>query len=78
MNEYIFKWGKYKGRAISDVLEIDPQYIIWAHANVDWFNPSNEILEKAWSKRRSVSYHPYDTPGEEMWGMFPVDLGAWP
>lgn len=38
------RFGKYKGRTPNSVSDIDPQYIVWAAKNIDWF------LGKACSK----------------------------
>lgn len=30
MSEIIFGFGKFKGKAVSEVLEIEPSYVVWA------------------------------------------------
>jgi len=52
--DYVFPFGKHKHESITEVLEEDPGYILWAADNVDSFNPTEEILDEAWqaSKRK--------------------------
>ena len=45
--DYTFPFGKHKYESVTEVLEEDPNYILWAADNVDWFNPTNEILDEA-------------------------------
>jgi 6-pyruvoyl-tetrahydropterin synthase len=44
---YVFPYGKHKGKLITEVLEEDPEYIIWASANITKFNPTAEVLAEA-------------------------------
>lgn len=36
--EYIFTFGKYKNKKLSEVLSIDKQYVKWCRQNVQFFN----------------------------------------
>lgn len=38
VSQYIFTFGKYKGRTLQAVLDRDPSYIEWCRNNVAWFN----------------------------------------
>jgi DNA polymerase III epsilon subunit-like protein len=40
-----FPFGKYKGKKVSDVIETDKQYILWATKNFPKFDLSPEIVE---------------------------------
>lgn len=44
---YVFQFGKHKGLLVTEVLEEDPQYILWASENVHGFNPTSEVLSEA-------------------------------
>lgn len=35
--EYIFTFGKYKGKTYSEILETDKEYINWSMENIEWF-----------------------------------------
>lgn len=45
-NELI-TFGKYKGRTILEVLEEDPQYLLWANENVEGFILNDAIFFEA-------------------------------
>lgn len=59
--KYVFPFGKHKNEYVEDVLEEDPGYIIWAADNVDWFNPTDEILIEAFDLAQDLKdkYKPY-------------------
>ncbi len=40
-------FGKYKGESIGDLIEINPQYLVWLHNNNDFFELGYELLEEA-------------------------------
>ena len=44
---YVFQFGKYKSLLVTEVLETDPQYILWAAENVSHFSPTEEVLAEA-------------------------------
>lgn len=44
---HIIDFGKYKGQTIRDILLLDPQYLLWAHENVERLKLSRAILVKA-------------------------------
>lgn len=31
------RFGKYRGKTANSVAELDPQYIVWAAKNIEWF-----------------------------------------
>lgn len=37
---YVFHIGKHKGKTLSQVIEEDPDYLLWMTANVEWFEMS--------------------------------------
>jgi hypothetical protein len=42
-DEYVFTFGKYKGKFYGDIREQWPQYIQWCDDALDWFNlPDDE------------------------------------
>lgn len=42
-----FTFGKYRGRTIAEIIAKDPQYIVWAHNNVDFFKVKSGVLATA-------------------------------
>ena len=38
--DYVFTFGKYKNRKLSDIVSIDPCYINWCISSIDNFNMS--------------------------------------
>ena len=42
-----FTFGKYKGYTVGNVLEINPQWLIWANDNIQGFRLASNILEQA-------------------------------
>lgn len=47
-----FSFGKYKGRAVIEVLVSDPQYIIWVNNNVKHVKFNDTIISRANSKAK--------------------------
>ena len=45
MDKGIFRFGKYKGVDIDNVIHIDPIYVQWAEENVSLFSLSSEQKE---------------------------------
>mgnify|MGYP001172853709 CR=1 FL=1 len=43
----VLAFGKYKGETIQDVLDNDPQYLVWLHENSEHFELGWELLEEA-------------------------------
>lgn len=54
-------FGKYKGQMLSNVMRIDPGYIIWAVDNIEWFKVDDDIYEEALARKEAStirhSYH---------------------
>jgi uncharacterized protein (DUF3820 family) len=42
-------FGKYIGRKVIDIIEIDPQYLIWAFENTNC-HPTQEVIDILLSK----------------------------
>lgn len=48
LDTFTFTFGKYKGKRATEVILIDPQYILWCHNDkkyVDWFDLHDEDLQ---------------------------------
>lgn len=45
--KYIFTFGKHKGKTVKQVMEEDPSYLLWADDNVEGFELSNYLRDKA-------------------------------
>ncbi len=43
----ILTFGKYRGETIREVLDNDPQYLVWLHENSEHFELGWELLEEA-------------------------------
>lgn len=52
---YVFHFGKYAGQKLESVMGTNPQYLLWAHNNVDHFNLSPHLLEEASKAARTQS-----------------------
>lgn len=42
----VLTFGKYKGESIADIIECDPQYLVWLHNNSEFFELSSSILDE--------------------------------
>jgi hypothetical protein len=49
-----FNYGKHKGKSVGELLEEDPQYLIWTTVNCSWFNLQPEILASLQSRPPSL------------------------
>lgn len=45
--DHVLTFGKYKGETVGDILEVDPQYLIWLHNNSEFFELNYRLLEIA-------------------------------
>lgn len=45
--KYVFTFGKYKGLDLEEVLEIDPQYVLYCQEKIDWFDLDHKLLDEA-------------------------------
>jgi hypothetical protein len=43
---YKFSFGKYQGKTVKEVIEVDPAYLLWADSTIDWFILSDEVSKK--------------------------------
>lgn len=42
----VISFGKYKGKTVQDVIEMNPGYLIWANENVSFFALSSPLLNE--------------------------------
>ena len=57
---YKIRFGKYMGRLISEIIEEDPEYLLWANNNVYGFDLNEFIMEKCYeSMYRDVKFDIY-------------------
>lgn len=70
LNDYVFTFGKHKGKKASDVLEEDAGYLVWCHKNINGFVLSDEdyrrALEKQDDQRDGYWYETWDEHDD--WG----------
>ena len=43
----VFTFGKHKGKTVKQVMEVDPSYLLWADNNVEGFELSDYLRDKA-------------------------------
>lgn len=46
-DQHVIRFGRWKGRTVADVLELDPAWLIWAHNNVEHFELNHILLDRA-------------------------------
>lgn len=39
-------FGKYKGLTVGEVILYDPQYLLWAIDNLDWFDLDHKLMDE--------------------------------
>jgi hypothetical protein len=80
----LFTFGKYKGHEISTVLAVDPQYCLWAHNTVSFFQLTEEELKltrestrkpENQPRRRRRRYGPNDQDAYD--NNFPIGSDGW-
>lgn len=42
---YVFTFGKHKGKSIREVIEKDPSYVPWCVQNIKWFKLHKDVVE---------------------------------
>ena len=42
----ILTFGRYKGYSVEDILEVDPQYLLFCQNKIDWFDLDHKILDE--------------------------------
>lgn len=47
----IFEFGKHKNKTIEEVIKNDPTYVIWADKNIESFNISDQLFQKAINRK---------------------------
>lgn len=57
---YVIQFGKYNGYTVGTVLEINPQYLLWANDNVEGFKLTATILETAREMADEIENEHYD------------------
>lgn len=45
--KYIFTFGKHKGKTVKQVMFEDPSYLLWADDNIEGFELSDYLRDKA-------------------------------
>lgn len=50
IDSYIFTFGKYKGLYLSDIVEDNPEYVLWCLENIEWFKLSPSDEDKVYSE----------------------------
>lgn len=64
--QYVFNFGKYKGYDILEVIEDDPQYVLWCTDEIDWFDLDTELYDQAYEyyldqyDGHDIDYYDYD------------------
>jgi len=51
-----FNFGKYKGQTISQMINNDPDYLLWCVINVDWFALNQRIFTNNWESLKACPY----------------------
>lgn len=44
--EYVLPFGKYNGKLLDEISEIDPSYIVWLHENVKTITIPKEYMDE--------------------------------
>jgi len=71
--DYVFSrnavvhFGKYKGKKVKQILDIDPSYLVWAKNTIPWFNLREDILNDAIERTFSERVGYYINEGREMY-----------
>ncbi len=76
----IMSFGKHKGKTVKEVMETDPSYLLWADDNVEGFELSDYLRDKAEEMDEKFTIeneffkdlHHYEDPG---WELFNSDWG---
>lgn len=50
----VLTFGKYKGVPVARVVDIDPEYILWAHSNVEWLKFDDDVFYAALDSRAGI------------------------
>lgn len=53
-SDYIFTFGKFRGRNVQYVLDHQPSYISWAAETIPSFIPTEEIMMRARSNKNTI------------------------
>lgn len=44
---YVLSFGKFRGYSIDDIMDCQPQYLVWLHNNSNTFELSADLLDEA-------------------------------
>ncbi|MGI6310587.1 MAG: hypothetical protein ACOXZU_03515 [Bacteroidales bacterium] len=53
-----FKFGKFKGKTLREILRIQPSYIDWCIVNLDHFYLSNQTMNRIWGFKPDFTLSP--------------------
>lgn len=42
--DHVLTFGKYKGMTLAEVMEFNPDYLLYCQENIDWFDLDHKIL----------------------------------
>lgn len=51
------KFGKYKGRTVREVMDFNPEYLVWAHKTISWFKLDKATFDFAVDKSVEFQFH---------------------
>ena len=58
--EYRFTFGKHNGELLKDILEIEPEYILWCSDDIDWFDLDTDVYDMAVDRDATINHYPFD------------------
>lgn len=62
---YKLDFGKYRGRTVKAILDIDPSYLVWAHEKTNMLKLRKDIYQKASDLKEEIDSERYYDMG---WG----------
>ena len=81
MSERVMTFGKFKGTPVAEVIAQHPDYALWAHENVSFFNLTVSEIQDCVSRSRAgnvgiLPSHPSDDDGPDVYlGLDYSDFG---
>lgn len=57
---YVFQFGKYRGKSVSAISQADPQYLLWLHHNTRMLKLTPELLKKVEISARGKAQQEYE------------------
>lgn len=58
--KYVFTFGKYKGKTVREILDINPSYLQWVHENIPHLELSDYLLDKVDEAVQEEYYNKHD------------------